>query len=321
MEKTPTISLVVTVKNDPIGLMALMGQIAHQTRLPQEIIITIAGTATTTLAQLAPWQAQHPQIPVRAETVDTATRSTGRNRGVALATGDIVVFTDAGCRPDKDWLQNLIQPFIEHPATQLVSGYTAGDPHNVWETAQVPFVLVHLAEIPQHPLPATRNMAIRRSLFLEMGGFSPRLNYAEDFAFSRQLEAHQILSTFVPQAIVYWRPRPNLMAFFTMIRRLTAGDIQAGIVRPGLISLWVRYAVFGMITLMVWWAWHQVSYALFILGIVLAVYLLAKLFRLKIYTWPLSGATMIIQLVCDVAVLVGSLWGLVAKITPPENAA
>jgi cellulose synthase/poly-beta-1,6-N-acetylglucosamine synthase-like glycosyltransferase len=251
--------------------------------------------------------------------IGAATRSTGRNRGVEMAAGDIIVFTDAGCRPDKDWLSCLIQPFIDQPSTQLVSGYTAGDPHNVWETAQAPFVLVPLAEISQHPLPATRNLAIRRSLFLEMGGFSPRLNYAEDFAFSRQLEAHQILSTFVPQAIVYWRPRPNLMAFFTMIRRLTAGDVQAGIVRPGLISLWVRYAVFGMITLMVWWAWHQVSYALFILGIVLAVYLLAKLLRLKIYTWPLSGATMITQLVCDVAVLVGSLIGLVNRIAPPES--
>ena len=36
-----------------------------------------------------------------------------RNVGVAAAHGEIIVFTDAGCRPEPGWLAHLVDPLRE----------------------------------------------------------------------------------------------------------------------------------------------------------------------------------------------------------------
>jgi glycosyltransferase involved in cell wall biosynthesis len=46
-----------------------------------------------------------------------------KNRGFDVATGDVVVFADADCWPDADWLEALLAPFAD-PAVRAVAGRT-----------------------------------------------------------------------------------------------------------------------------------------------------------------------------------------------------
>jgi hypothetical protein len=46
-----------------------------------------------------------------------------KNRGFDVAKGDVVVFADADCWPEPDWLENLLAPFSD-PAVRAVAGRT-----------------------------------------------------------------------------------------------------------------------------------------------------------------------------------------------------
>ncbi len=295
------ISLVVTVKNDAAGLQRLLASLVEQTRLPEEVILVVADSTDQTLAVAQAWQPAN--IKVRVAVLPEANRSVGRNYGVNLAQHDLIVFTDAGCVPELTWLAELTAPFKDSKV-KLVSGYTAGEGQNSWKEAQIPFVLVPLVKVEDHPLPATRNMAIRRTVFTDIGGFRADLNYAEDFELARRLRAAGIQAMFIPEAVVHWRPRATIGGFFRMIIHLTAGDITAGIIRPGLLTMWLRYLVFSAILL-----------CQPIVGLILYLaYLIFKTAQQKFSYKKTYLVAMGLQIIGDLAVLVGSLIGVGVKI-------
>ena len=45
-----------------------------------------------------------------------------RNRGAAEAKGDIILFTDADCVPEINWMSEMVRPFKEHPEAVGVKG-------------------------------------------------------------------------------------------------------------------------------------------------------------------------------------------------------
>lgn len=304
--KKNAVSLVVTIRDDEVALRELLANVERQSRPPDEAVIVVAQSSDQSLVAARQWRPKG--IVVKVIFAPRSNRSAGRNRGVAQATGGIIVFTDAGCRPEAGWLENLVAPLADS-RIDLVSGFTAGEWRTDFEEAQVPFVLVPVEKIPPHPLPATRNMAIRRSVFTQFGGFREDLNYAEDFEFSRRLAQKGIQAVFVPEAVVYWRPRRTLLSFSGMIARLTAGDVQAGIIRPGLETMWIRYL--GLVIL--WLIFGPIAIAAYV------VYLLAKVSRFRFSRPQVYWVATRVQAMADVAVLVGSLAGLASRLFSSDN--
>jgi glycosyltransferase involved in cell wall biosynthesis len=96
-----------------------------------------------------------------------------RNRGVRQTSGEIIVFTDADCIPDADWLEKLEASFSD-PATTVVGGGVDFQPANYWTTADnLSMFHEYLAFLPpgsRKQLPSL-NLAIRRQSYLEVGGF------------------------------------------------------------------------------------------------------------------------------------------------------
>lgn len=290
------ISLICTVKDDADGLEVLLESVANQTLQPDEVVIGLAESGPKTHQVLKNWK---PKLPLKVIDVGDANRSQGRNKAVEASKGEILAFTDAGCRPSKIWLENLIQPFSSIE-TKLVSGLTLGEARSAWESVQVPFVLVAQKDHTSSPLPATRNMAMRRGTWLTVGGFAPHLTTAEDYEWSRRAARMGIESVFAQDAIVYWRPRPTVTGFWSMIFHLTRGDMQAKTWRFGHVSMLGRYVVF--LTLLLIWA---------PLGIFAWVsYLLSKsLHTSDAHKTPFLY-TLMAQILADTAVTLGILRGI-----------
>ena len=59
---------------------------------------------------------------IRVLEVAGANISAGRNAGIQAATHDVVVCTDAGCRPEPGWLASLKASFSDHVRPALVTG-------------------------------------------------------------------------------------------------------------------------------------------------------------------------------------------------------
>lgn len=267
------VSLVITVKDEKATL-------TKQTRIPDEVIIIDAH--------------QNHKI---------LNRSQGRNLGVKKAKGDIIAFTDAGCIPDKNWLAELVKPFTDKNV-QVVSGYYRGNPKSIFEACLVPYVLVMPDKIPQQFFPSTRSMAIRKSLFTETGGFSEAVDPGEDFEYATRLDKLGIKFYFAPKAFVSWRPRKNLKEAAWMFLRMSVGDIQAGLLRPKVKLLFLRYYIFFFLFFLNHWT--------ALLAIPYLIWAVAKNYRyvkdLRAIFW-----LPVLQLTADICVIFGTIIGVLSK--------
>lgn len=309
------ISVIITVRNDAASLPALLRALENQTLAPTEVILAVADSHDATMACARQWQPKHFSRHILE--VGSATRSEGRNQAVVIATEPWLAFTDAGCIPRTHWLEALWQAAQSTPA-KVVSGFTWGPSRLAWHEAQLPYVLVPRTDIPENPLPATRNMLIHQDVWNTVGPFQPALQFAEDYEWSRRLATHHIQPVFASEARVDWIPRASAADFWLMILRLTRGDIRAGTLRWGHLTMWLRYVAL-FLAFLLWWVMFGGVFALAAIIIMWLAYVALKAYQFSFSHWNRYLLIPWLQLLADTAVLTGTPMGLVEKITKRDN--
>jgi glycosyltransferase involved in cell wall biosynthesis len=124
-----------------------------------------------------------------------------RNAGVRAAKGEIIVFTDAGCRPDPGWLARIVAP-LRH-GEQVTCGLALSVPGTdpLYDRgARRAHQARYLAECP------TVNLAFRRGAFDAVGGFDERFSYGSDVDFSWRLTDAGYRIHGVPHAVIRHDP-------------------------------------------------------------------------------------------------------------------
>jgi glycosyltransferase involved in cell wall biosynthesis len=119
-----------------------------------------------------------------------------RNTGIREAKGDIIVFTDAGCRPGPGWLQRLVAPL--QGGENVAAGVSAE------MSGQILYELppeqggenTYLREAP------TLNLAFRREVFDAVGGFDESFAYGSDVDFTWRVNDMGYRIRCVPDAII-----------------------------------------------------------------------------------------------------------------------
>lgn len=120
-----------------------------------------------------------------------------RNAGVCAAKGEIIVFTDAGCRPDPGWLAGLVAP-LRH-GENVTCGLTLAVPgsDSLYDRgARRALQTRYLAECP------TINLAFRRGAFDAVDGFDEEFSYGSDVDFSWRLTDAGYQIHGVPDAVI-----------------------------------------------------------------------------------------------------------------------
>jgi glycosyltransferase involved in cell wall biosynthesis len=256
------VSLALTVLNEVDSLPRLLDSLAAQTRQPDEVVICDGGSTDGTLSLLA----SEDRLPLHVLQKPGASISEGRNAAIEAATGEIIAVTDAGVRLATDWLERIAAP-LEADGAQTVAGFFRPDPESLFETAMGATVLPELREIhPEHFLPSSRSVAFRKSAWEAVCGYPEWLDYCEDLVFDLRLCARYGPFTFVPGALVHFRPRPNLRAFFVQYYRYARGDGKADLWR---LRHAIRYLTYlGVVPLIAgagairhfgWWALYLIA--------------------------------------------------------------
>ncbi len=245
------VSVVITVYNERQSIQRLLASLASQSRRPDEVVLCDGGSTDGTPDLVRGFVAEHADaLPaVRLLVEPGANISRGRNVAIAAAAGPLIAATDAGVRLAPTWLENLTAPW-DHPAAGqaplAAAGFFLPDAEGVFQTAMAATVLPQLQEIDPHTfLPSSRSVAFTKAAWSAAGGYPEWLDYCEDLVFDCALNAQApgggSAFAWAPGALVYFRPRESLRAFWRQYYRYARGDGKA--------DLWrkrhaVRYATY-----------------------------------------------------------------------------
>lgn len=208
----PRVSVVVCAYNAADTIEDCVTSLEKLTYPDCEIIVVNDGSKDRT----SEISHSHPRVRV----IDTPNRglSAARNVGLEEATGEIVAYTDADVRVDRDWLTFLVQPFL----TSDVVG--SGGPNVVPDDdppmaqciARAPGEPTHVLlddRIAEH-VPGC-NMAFRREALLAIGGFNPiYLRAGDDVDVCWRMQARGWKIGFAGAALVWHHHRSSIKAYW-----------------------------------------------------------------------------------------------------------
>jgi GT2 family glycosyltransferase len=208
----PRVSVVVCAYNAADTLEDCLSAIDSLTYPDYEVVVVNDGSrdATPDIART------HKRV--RVIDVPNAGLSAARNVGLAEATGEIVAYTDADTRPDRDWLTFLVQPFLTSDV--VGSGgpnvVPPDDPPIAQCIARAPGGPTHVLlddRIAEH-VPGC-NMAFRRDALLAIGGFNPvYLRAGDDVDVCWRLQARGWKIGFAAAALVWHHHRSSVNAYW-----------------------------------------------------------------------------------------------------------
>ena len=140
-----------------------------------------------------------------------------RNRGLEIARGHAVVFTDDDCRPRPGWVEALLARVSTSPPVAAGGRTVNGRPANPYaDTAQVVLDLIARHEYLCFGEPRffpTNNCAYPTDALRALGGFDESFRTAEDRDLLRRWRAAGHSTTFVAEALVDHDANPGLAGF------------------------------------------------------------------------------------------------------------
>ena len=168
-----------------------------------QVIVTDDGrrvSAEALVRERFPW-AQWTQGPGRGPAAN-------RNHGARQATGEWVVFIDDDCVADPGWLAAVARHAV-NPALEVIEGRTITP-----DKRDNPFL--HGVENETGGCYWSCNLAVRRSPFLNIGGFDEAFLQAggEDMEFAWRLQERGLRACFEPDALVLHPQRRYSVAGF-----------------------------------------------------------------------------------------------------------
>ncbi|RMG93268.1 MAG: glycosyltransferase [Chloroflexi bacterium] len=222
-------SVVIATHNRKDKLRNCLTAVSQQTIPPIQIIV-IDDASTDGTDKIV--TTEFPHIIYH----KLATRSgpaAARNQGIRLAQGDIVAFTDDDCQPPPDWLEQLAAGFARHPEVVGVSGYQEA-PDHLLQTNPIARAeqiaryqrwgkAAHQAQTGGYEIPGfgTNNVAYKRQILLEMGGFDESFPVAAgedaDLKWRITEKGHQLL--YLPLKVTHYRDYTWRAEWASSIRR------------------------------------------------------------------------------------------------------
>jgi glycosyltransferase involved in cell wall biosynthesis len=219
--RSPTVSLIATVKNEADNIAALLDSMLAQTRPADEIVINDNGSDDETTAIIQRYiDAGHP---IRLVSGGFNIPS-GRNNAVRHAHGSLIASCDAGLTLPSQWLERIIKP-LETDQADFVGGFYKADPQSLWELVLGATNYPDVDEVnPQTFLPAGQSMAFTKAAWHSVGGFPEWAATCEDLIFGMELKRQGYRFVFEPDAAVCFRPRATVGGYVKQYFTYARGD-------------------------------------------------------------------------------------------------
>jgi glycosyltransferase involved in cell wall biosynthesis len=311
---------VVPVRNEEDSVRCLIEGLLAQTLPPREIVITDGGSIDATREIIEEFIGRG--APVRMIREQDSMPGRARNVGVEHARCDWIAFTDAGTRPEPQWLAALAGRVGDQADVDVVYGSFAPIVDSFFKECAAMAYLPPPVEI-EGAATSSRSIAsalMRRTVWAAVGGFPEHLRSAEDLLFMQRIEAQGFRELRAPEAMVHWNIQGNLWRTFKRFVTYARNNIRAGLWRQWQAAIFQRYAVLATISapaVFFGWRWLLVPLGCWIL-LLLARAARALNKNRRVYPAGMGrNALRLIMLLpiiatLDLAALVGSINWLVA---------
>ncbi len=174
MEKTPVLSVVIPAFNEEEFIQDTLESVLNQDFPYGYEVIVIDNGSTDATIQIVK---QFPEIKLIEQPIKGV--AIARNTGFKAAKAEIIVSTDADCRPPKDWLIKLFNEMQNDPNLLAIGGYA------IFDDGTIPYVSTKIAhkigllKLSRIAFGAqalsTQNLAIRKSAWEKVGGFNEQI--------------------------------------------------------------------------------------------------------------------------------------------------
>jgi glycosyltransferase involved in cell wall biosynthesis len=225
------LSVIATVRNERETIAAFVESLLQQSHKPDEIIIVDGASTDGTREILDDYAIRHG-IRVISQPCNIAQ---GRNLGIAAAQGSHIAVTDAGCRVDRDWLQEMLNCFLDNPDVEVAAGNFVFETHTPFEEAVVKATFQpDRGQTDQARFyPSSRSVAFTKAAWERAGGYPEWLYAAEDTLYNIRLRQIGCGFVFCRRAIVRWRPRETWGALARQRYNYSRGNARVGIGTAG----------------------------------------------------------------------------------------
>jgi glycosyltransferase involved in cell wall biosynthesis len=293
-----SVSVVICAYNELSNLQELLPLLQKQTYPDFEIIIVNDRSEDGTAQWL---EEQSQQIPYLKCTHISQTPS-GYNpkkyalsRGISLAKNEIILLTDADCRPSTtEWI-TLMQNQFE-PQTDIVLGVSPYFKHNTFLNAFIQFETFYtalqylsFAKLKMPYMGVGRNLAYRKAIFEHKKQFFKKIKHItggdDDLWIGKIANSKNTKICLNPDSFVYSKPKTSLTAWFRQKQRhLSVGKFYSFKIKSYLATLHLSQALFWMMSL-----------------ICFGAYCVSLLSDIKLYFWAF--------ILREISLLI--IWGLI----------
>lgn len=202
-----------------------------------------------------------------------------RNKGLQLARGEVLAFTDSDCKPEPQWLQAALDALDQHERVDVVAGRIEVECENPSHPTTIELYDIarrfdQRRRVALSNGVVTANMITYRGVFNKIGPFDDSLMSGGDLVWSARAAEHGFNVKYIHEAVVIHPARTSLALVLQQSRRNIHGryDIQSGgkrlsffdKVRIGLTRLLPQFRGTQQARLRLhrrgygWWAWIRV---------------------------------------------------------------
>lgn len=277
------ISVLIPARNEAANILACLEAVVAQSypKHLMEVIVVDDGSSDGTFSLVQHFSLAHPQFQAIRLEANGGSKKKAIEKGIATATGELVVCTDADCLVPTNWLWLLASMYQEKKAKFIAAPVQFKAEKNKFQRFQSLDLLGMMGvtgsgfQSGSGLLCNGANLAYPKSVFLAVGGFEgiDGLASGDDMLLLHKIAKQYPQEVFFLKnhmAAVTTKPQPNLSSFIDQRIRWasksrTYEDFE--VIYRLLVAYVFCWAILGNAILSIWWAWPLALLALGMLAV------------------------------------------------------